>query len=89
MVVVEEIGVSTASGLGQGGFRHDGIPFQQGLVRKQGRQDPRPHFSQEVVRPPEGFPVGELHLGKVSGLMDSQLGHPGQGQGPVCFGKRV
>ena len=83
MVIIQEIPVPAASGARQGCFGDDGIPFQEGLRGEQGGNGARPHFAHQVVDPAEGPAVGELHLRDMAGFMDRELGHPGQGHGPV------
>ncbi len=83
VVIIQEIPVPAASGARQGGFGDDGIPFQEGLRGEKGGNGARPHFTYQVVDPAERPAVGELHLRDMAGLVDRELGHPGQGHGPV------
>ena len=89
VIVVQEVAGPPAAGGREGGFRDDGVAFQQRRRWEKGADGAGPHFAHEVINPTERFPVSQLHLGDMAGFMDRQLCRPGQGDGAIGFGMRV
>ena len=89
VVVVQEVGVAPAAGGREGGFRDDGVAFQEHGRGIESAHGAGPHLAHQVIDPLEGPPVGQLHLRHVAGLMDRELRHPGLGVRAVGLGMGV
>ena len=79
LVVVQEIGRSSAAGISQRCLRHDSVSLYRGQARiKKGREDV-PHFSEGPAERLLRLRHSELHLGHMSALMYGEHRRPRHG----------
>ena len=89
VIVVQEVGVAPAAGGSEGGFRDDGVAFQEYRRGIEGAHGAAPHFAHQIVHPLERASVRQLHLRHVAGFVGGQLRHPGLGVGAIGLGMGV
>ena len=75
-VVVQKIGLTSASGACQFRLCNDRVPFQQRVLSVESGRKPVPHLAEEPAERPLRMAQPELHLADVTRLVHRQLCRP-------------